>query len=270
MLKRILTALVLIPIFVLFLFLLSSKAFCLLTGVVVLWAAFEWSSFMGVKQLKYRIFYSAMLFFLLIGSLWFYIPGVMIASFIWWIFAFILVLFYPKLSQGWRKNITLRGLMGWVILIPCWLAINYIRNIPEIGIYVLLFLFVLIWGADSGAYFAGKYFGKNKLAPHVSPGKTWEGLAGALVVTFIITIATLYWVQASYKVKCFVCMIAFMTVLFSVVGDLFESMLKRNEGLKDSGRLLPGHGGILDRIDSLTAAAPVFLFGINMMQKIFS
>src|SRR5579872_940492 len=270
MFKRILTALILIPVFVFLLFYLSPKAFCLLTGVVVLWAAWEWSFLMGVKQLKYSFIYPVVVFFLLIGSIWLYIPGVIIASFVWWLFALLLVLFYPKLSQAWGKSIILRGLMGLMTLLPCWLAINFIRNIPENGVYVLLFLFVLIWGADSGAYFAGKLWGKTKLAPHVSPGKTWQGLGGALVVSVIITLATLYWAKVPYKIGFFVCMIAMITVLFSVVGDLFESMLKRNEGLKDSGRLLPGHGGILDRIDSLTAAAPVFLFGTDLMQKIFS
>ncbi len=160
--------------------------------------------------------------------------------------------------------------MGLMVLIPCWLAINFIRNIPESGIYILLYLFVLIWGADSGAYFAGKLWGKTKIAPKVSPGKTWEGLGGALIVTLIITLGTLYGVHTPYRLWAFVCLITVVTILFSVAGDLFESMLKRNAGLKDSGRLLPGHGGILDRIDSLTAAAPVFLFSTDLMQKIFS
>ncbi len=270
MLKRILTALVLIPIFVLLLFILSPKAFCLLTGAVVLWAAWEWTSLMGIKQIKKRIIYPIIVLVLLVSSLWLYIPIVIISAFVWWLFALLLVAFYPRFSQGWSKSVVMRGLMGFMTLIPCWLAINFIRNVSDTGIFILLFLFVLIWGADSGAYFAGKWWGKTKLAPHVSPGKTWQGLWGALVVTLVITLIALYWVQSPYKVRLFACMIAILTVLFSVVGDLFESMLKRNEGLKDSGRLLPGHGGILDRIDSLTAAAPVFLFGTDLMQKIFS
>ncbi|HSW69615.1 MAG TPA: phosphatidate cytidylyltransferase [Gammaproteobacteria bacterium] len=270
MLKRILTAIVLIPVFILLVLKLSPKAFCLFTAIIVLWAAWEWSFLMGVKQLKYSFIYPVILLFLLIGSMWLYIPGIIIGSFVWWLLALLLVIFYPKFTHTWSKSITIRGLMGWMVLIPCWLAINFIRNIPESGVYILLFLFVLIWGADSGAYFAGKLWGKTKIAPEVSPGKTWEGLAGALVVTLIITVATLYWVQASHRLWLFACLITIVTVLFSVVGDLFESMLKRNEGLKDSGRLIPGHGGILDRIDSLTAAAPVFLFSTDLMQKIFS
>jgi len=270
MLKRILTAVILIPVFILLIFNLSPKAFCLFTAVIVLWAAWEWSFLMGIKQLKYSFIYPVILLFLLLGSMWLYIPGIIIAAFIWWLFASLLVIFYPKLSQAWSKSIIIRGLMGLMALIPCWLAINFIRNVPGSGIYILLFLFVLIWGADSGAYFAGKLWGKTKLAPEVSPGKTWQGLWGALAVTLIISIVALYWVQAPYRLWFFACMVTVITVLFSVVGDLFESMLKRNEGLKDSGRLFPGHGGMLDRIDSLTAAAPVFLFGTDLMQKIFS
>lgn len=270
MFKRILTALVLIPIFILLLFTLSPKAFCLITGLIVVWAAWEWSFLMGVKKLKYSFIYPAIMFFLLIFSMGLYIPGVIIGAFIWWLLALLLVAYYPNLSQVWSKSIVIRGLMGCMTLIPCWLAINFIRNISDTGIYVLLFLFVLIWGADSGAYFAGRLWGKTQLAPNVSPGKTRQGLWGALAITLLITSAALYWIRAPYKIALFACMVTMITVLFSVVGDLFESMLKRNEGLKDSGRLLPGHGGILDRIDSLTAAAPVFLFGTDLMQKIFS
>ncbi len=270
MIKRILTALVLIPIFVLLLFLLSPKAFCLFTGAIVLWAAWEWSSLMGIQSAKRRFIYPVLTFFLLIGSMWFYIPGVIIASVIWWLVALLLVVSYPKLNQTWSKSIFIRGLMGFMVLIPCWLAINSIRNFSDDGIYILLFLFVLVWGADSGAYFAGKCWGKTLLLPNVSPGKSWQGVWGALITTLIITLIALFRIQASYKIGLFACAVTLMTVLFSIVGDLFESMLKRNAGIKDSGRLLPGHGGILDRIDSLTAAAPLFLFGTDLMQKIFS
>lgn len=270
MLKRTLTALILIPIFILLIFYLSPKAFCLLTGIIVLWAGWEWSFLMGVKQFKYSFIYPAVLFLALIASIWLYIPGVIIMAAIWWVLALVLVRAYPKFSQVWNKGVIVRGLMGFMTLIPCWLAINFIRNVPSSGIYILLFLFILIWGADSGAYFAGRVWGKTKLAPLVSPGKTWEGVAGALIVTLLLTLTAVYIIHMPYKLWFFACIVACVTVMFSVVGDLFESMLKRNEGLKDSGRLLPGHGGILDRIDSLTAAAPVFLFGIDLIQKIAS
>ncbi len=158
--------------------------------------------------------------------------------------------------------------MGVATLIPWVLVINFIRNIPNNGIFVLMYLIILIAAADAAAYFSGRLFGKIPLAPKASPGKTLEGLVGALIVTSVITLVALYWAEVSYKISFFVCIIAMITVLFSVLGDLFESILKRNVGLKDSGWLLPGQGGILDRIDSLTAAAPAFLFGIYMLKKI--
>jgi phosphatidate cytidylyltransferase len=266
---RILTAIILIPIFLLLLFKLPAGWFCFVTGAVVIWGAWEWSYFMGIKRFWLTLIYPLIMSFALFAAMWLYIPSIIIAAMIWWLFALLLVIKYPKMSQFWGQSVIVRGLMGIMTLVPCWLAINFIRNIPDNGIYILLFIFVLIWGADSGAYFTGRWWGKNKLAPAVSPGKTWQGLFGALIITLAITLGTLLWTHAPYAIWFGACVVAFITVLFSVTGDLFESMLKRKEGLKDSGQLLPGHGGILDRIDSLTAAAPAFLFGILFMQKLF-
>ncbi len=270
MLKRILTALIIIPIFVLLIYYLSPKAFCLLTGVIMLWAGWEWSLLMGLKQPKHRFIYLGVLLLVLLASIWLYIPGVIFVTSLWWIIAFVLVRFYPKYNQAWSKGVIVRGLMGFMTLIPCWLAVNFIRDVPGSGMYILLFLFVLVWGADSGAYFAGKAWGKTKLAPAVSPGKTWEGVGGALIISLIVTLTAIYLIHMPYSLWFLACLVSLVTVIFSIVGDLFESMLKRNEGLKDSGHMLPGHGGILDRIDSLTAAAPIFLLGIDLLQKIAS
>ncbi len=266
---RILTAIILIPIFLLLLFKLPAGWFCFVTAAVVVWGAWEWSYLMGIKRFGLTLIYPLIMALALFGALWLYIPSIIVAAAIWWLFALLLVVMYPKLSQFWGQSVIVRGLMGIMVLVPCWLAINFIRNIPDNGISILLFIFVLIWGADSGAYFAGRWWGKHKLAPAVSPGKTWQGLLGALFVTIAITLATLLWTHAPYGIWFGAFVVSLITVLFSVLGDLFESMLKRKEGLKDSGQLLPGHGGILDRIDSLTAAAPVFLFGILFLQKLF-
>ena len=135
----------------------------------------------------------------------------------------------------------------------------------EDGGLLVLFLMVMIWVADSGAYFAGRQFGKHKLAPATSPGKTWEGVAGALLATAIFA----FLLQANSSMInmnaiAFVVLCVF-TTLISVVGDLYESMFKRIVGVKDSGTLIPGHGGVLDRVDSLTAAAPVFVAGLVLM-----
>lgn len=265
--QRIITASILIPIFVLLVLKMSASAFCIFTGVIVMWGAWEWSFFMGLKKLTHCLLYPIVLLALLLLSAQVYIPYVLYAAVAWWVFAFILVKRYPATSQAWGKSVLWRGVMGVLVLVPCWFALNFIRNAPN-GPEVLLFLFILIWGADTGAYFAGRKWGKTKLAPLISPGKTWEGLAGALLLTLLIALGALYFFEVDFPDWPIAMLICVVTVLFSVLGDLFESMLKRNAGLKDSGFLLPGHGGILDRIDSLTAAAPIFAAGELLVGKL--
>lgn len=146
---------------------------------------------------------------------------------------------------------------GILVLAPTWLAVTTLHTT---GTNYLLFLLLLIWGADIGAYFAGRRWGQRKLATTISPGKTWEGVGGAMVTTLVLALlgaATFNLHMPWFTVLCLA------VAAFSIVGDLFESMIKRQSGVKDSGVLLPGHGGILDRIDSLTAAAPLFLLGLH-------
>lgn len=271
--QRIFTALILIPLFVTLVLSLSVKNFAVLTGIIIFWCAWEWSGLLGVKSLPKKIIYPVIVTALLGVLLYLFymqivsVPQVLYAAFIWWLIASILVVFYPKLSGAWGKGVVLRGLMGLMVLIPCWVALNYTRMISYNGAYFVLFLFVLIWGADSGAYFAGKIWGKHKLIPEVSPGKTWEGLFGALFISIIIVMIPMMLFNASMKIFMIGLLSIIAVVLFSVLGDLFESMLKRNAGIKDSGTLLPGHGGILDRIDSLTAAAPIYALSILWIVK---
>ncbi len=259
--QRILTALILIPIFILLVLFLSPQAFYLLTAAIMLWGAYEWSFFMGIKKFPISLLYPLFTIVVLCIAYLFPITPILYLTLAWWLIASSLVIRYPKNAPRWGTGATLRGLMGLLTLVPCWLAVNYIRNYPN-GISILLFLFVLIWGADSGAYFAGRKWGKHKLIREVSPGKTWEGFFGALLTTVLIALCGLVIFKIPYAARPIALMWAMLTVLFSIMGDLFESMMKRQAGLKDSGHLLPGHGGILDRIDSLTAAAPIFALGL--------
>jgi phosphatidate cytidylyltransferase len=146
-----------------------------------------------------------------------------------------------------------------VVLIAPWVAFMGLRS--EFGPGYVLFLFLLVWAADVGAYFAGRRWGQHKLAPAISPGKTWEGVAGASAATLILALLGAALLDESVRWPTFV-VVCLITAGFSIAGDLFESMIKRQCGVKDSGSLLPGHGGVLDRVDSLTAAAPVFLLGL--------
>lgn len=254
------TAIILLPVTVALLFVLPSSAFCLLTAFIVLGGAWEWSNLMLMKKVSWRLLYLVLVAFMLFGALFVPIQLIFLCAFVWWLFAMALVIFYPRGSTWWSGCIFWRGLMGLFVLVPCWAAINFIRNQND-GIYALLFLFVLIWGADSAAYFVGKKWGKSKLAPRVSPGKSLQGVYGEVIFSVLIALAVLWRCQIPTHLWLGGILLSIVTVLFSIVGDLFESMLKRQAGLKDSGRLLPGHGGLLDRIDSLTAGAPIFALG---------
>jgi phosphatidate cytidylyltransferase len=268
--KRVLTALVLIPLFLVLLFKLPPTGFMIFTACIMLLGAWEWSAFMGIKPRLLRLCYPVFVYGFLSFPYFLPIQVVLSMAVAWWLVALIFVYRYPQGATVWGKSLLLRGIMGLFVLEPAWRALNHIRD-SEIygtdqGIGVLLYFFLLIWGADTGAYFAGKKWGKTKLAPHVSPGKTLQGLIGALVVTTLIAPGLLYWVPGLNIFA--VILLGWMTVLFSILGDLFESMLKRNVDLKDSGHLLPGHGGLLDRIDSLTAAAPVFALGSWLLLQV--
>lgn len=256
--QRIVTVIILLPIFLALLFYLSPIGFASLTTGISLWGGWEWTYLMGIKRVSARFIYITCL--IIIAGLLLFVPAylLLLLTLIGWCFAALLVMIYPRASFFWSKGVIWRGLMGCFVLIPCWIALNLIRNEPD-GVYNLLFLFILIWGADIGAYFVGRKWGKSHLASQVSPGKTWEGLLGGVILSLLLGIIIFWLIGMPLTLWLYGFLLILVTVLFSVVGDLFESMLKREAGLKDSGRLLPGHGGLLDRIDSLTAAAPVYL-----------
>lgn len=267
--KRLITAAILIPLFVGLVLILPPDLFCLLTGAFVLVGAWEWAYLMGLKSRAQCFCYLFFIFLMQKLSLSLYIPAVLMVSAVWWLVALVLVMKYPKGSATWGKKIWWRGIMGVFVLVPAWIAVNSLFIFETHGPYLLLFFFVLIWGADSGAYFVGKRWGKNKLLPAVSPGKTRQGLYGALLTALCLTLAALWYFKFPYLVWPIALSLSLITVLFSVLGDLFESMLKRKVGLKDSGNILPGHGGVLDRIDSLTAAAPIFALSVLLILKIY-
>jgi phosphatidate cytidylyltransferase len=165
---------------------------------------------------------------------------------------------HPEQGEG-RAALLIYGVLA---LAPCWAALVLLHNSDPSGPGIVLFLLVLVSAADTGAYFAGHRFGRRKLAPNVSPGKTVEGVWGGLGAAALAALlgALVLRIQGLQLLPFL--LLCLITVLASVLGDLFESMMKRQHGVKDSGQLLPGHGGLLDRIDSLTAAAPVFGLGM--------
>lgn len=253
---RILTALILIPLVIASIFLLPPLSFFSVALLLMLLAGWEWSHLAGlthfVSKMAYLILLAAGVFLAL------YIPlyMVILLALLWWAVAFVLLMLYPKASQWWGQSKTVRLIMGFLVLIPFCISLIVLQGFSPL---VLMYCLILIWGVDSVAYFVGRRWGKHKLAPSISPGKTYEGLIGGLLAAAIISAAgfwTLEIPSERWLLFFVICMIG--GGLISVFGDLFESMLKRQSQVKDSGSILPGHGGLLDRIDSLTTAIPFF------------
>ena len=271
--SRLITAFILIPLVIAALFRLPPVGFAITTIIICMLAAWEWGQLAGMASRQQRI-WLAVLCGLLLSLMLFtlppyqhdvHLPQVEIslwASLVWWVVALLLVLCYPASAALWRQSRPLRLLFGILTIIPFFWGMLALRQYHYdsdhfAGAWWLLFVMFLVWGADSGAFMFGKLFGKHKLAPKVSPGKTWEGFIGGLISSAIIALLFASLAPLSVPVGTLV-ICAVIATLASALGDLTESMFKREAGIKDSGNLIPGHGGILDRIDSLTAAVPVF------------
>lgn len=255
--QRIITAAWLAPLVLAGLFGLQGGAFALFTAGIVLLGAWEWANLAGVQHATHRallVIGVAILMLLLWQSgtafarwpLWVAAAG--------WLMNLYWVTRYPEALAQWRST-PRRLLMGLWVLLPCWVGFNVLR---ESGGVWLLFVLLLVWTADIGAYFVGRALGERKLAPHVSPGKTWEGVAGGLATTLLLAVVFSAWQGLGWRGGLVLLMVTLVVTSVSVLGDLLESMLKRYREIKDSSQLLPGHGGVLDRIDSLSAAIPLF------------
>jgi phosphatidate cytidylyltransferase len=269
LLQRLVTALVLIPLVIGGVLYLPTASFSLLFGLVVLYAGWEWGSLATLPDQNARV-----LFLLLLTTA---LGGVSLlldqdvewglrlsaAATAWWLLVMVWLARYQP-DHSYRPGPLMKALIGLIVLVPFWSALVVIHGSGEDGPMLVLFLMILIWVADSGAYFTGRRWGRVKLAPRISPGKTREGVYGALVGAAICG-GLLAWIRPETGQPLLLVLFCVVVALVSVFGDLFESLLKRLAGVKDSGRLLPGHGGMLDRIDSLTAAAPVFLSGLTFL-----
>ena len=257
--QRVITALVLAPIVLVVILWLPQEATAAVLTLIVLAAAWEWSAFPGFRYPAMRILYVSIMT-ILIGAAWVYgiyqgaMNTVLLAAVIWWAIALLWLAAAPATVNG-----AIAALAGVFVLIPAWIALTRLHAAnPQL----LLFLLLLVVAADIGAYFAGRRFGRRKLAPEISPGKTWEGVFGGLAAAAAMAVAGVRWFAADAAPFIGLCLIV---VVASIVGDLTESLFKRRVGLKDSGTLLPGHGGLLDRVDSVTAAAPVFIVGLERL-----
>lgn len=256
--QRILTALVLLPVALGGFFLLEGGWFALFIGAVVSLGGWEWARMGGLQAQWQRVAYG--LFVALVLFVFYLSPGVapwvLGLSVIWWALATFLVLTYPGSATHW-DNVASKLVIGLLILLPAWQGLILLKQ-WALGNWLIVMVMVLVWAADIGAYFSGRAFGKRKLAPQVSPGKSWEGAYGGLALSLLITLGVSLYRHMGVLEVLLALIGAALVVFISVVGDLTESMFKRRAGIKDSSQLLPGHGGVMDRIDSLTAAVPLF------------
>ncbi len=265
--KRVMTAGILIPGVIAAVLFLPTTYLALCFGLITLLGGWEWTNLSGISSLSSKLFFILILSLSLWGvhellaQAWL-VEWFLYISVLWWFGVTFALTRYRQIEPATPGPDLLRAAMGFVVLIPLWVFLVLLHSSGEDGPQTVLFLMILIWVADSGAYFAGRRWGKTKLAPVISPGKTWEGVYGA-VAGALICGAVLAWIQSDVEGALLLVPVCVLTVLMSVVGDLFESLLKRRVAMKDSGNLLPGHGGVLDRIDSLTAAAPVFVLGLQ-------
>ena len=236
---------------------LPTIAMASLLGALWVIGAWEWA---GLARLDDgpRLVYAAACAICLAGALLLGAPQVtwiLALSLIWWALAFVIVLRYPL-----RLRMATVSAVGFVVLVPSWLLLAVLHRSEPLGRELVMTVLAIVWAADVGAYTFGRWLGRLKLAPAVSPGKTWEGVTGGVLAAAAAAAIAALWLRLPIGALV---PIGIATALISVIGDLAVSVFKRNAGLKDSGSLLPGHGGVMDRIDSLTAAVPVFVLGIR-------
>ncbi len=272
--QRMVTAFILFVVVLGAVFLLPSSLFYLFIALVIGLAIWEWSMLATLDFRVGRAAYTAVLITLIALITHSPIPlqGVLLAGALFWLLALVLVCRYPLGSNLWGNRPVL-FIAGLPLFLPGWLALAYLRE-QEYFAFHVLFLLALVASADIGAYFAGKAFGRHKLSPRVSPNKTWEGFFGGLAASCLLMLVTaLVFVsqQSELGVQHWMKLLlaAVLIAASSVVGDLFESMVKRFSDLKDSGTILPGHGGMLDRIDGITAAAPFYTLLLIQIQQDF-
>ncbi len=267
--QRVLTAALLAPLVAAGVLHLSTFWVALLLAAVILLAALEWARLAKLTALPQK------LLFLLLMAVVLGVAARLVANpvFNYWLLAFAsagwllgaaLLARIKKIERAAARPDLPLAVAGLLVLPPCWTALVALHARGESGPVLMLFVLVLIWVSDSSAYFAGRCWGRVRLAPAISPGKTREGVYGALAGAALCGVA-LAWIEPGIGGVLVAVPLCLVTCLASVEGDLFESFAKRRADVKDSGKLLPGHGGVLDRIDSVTAAAPVFAFGLMLL-----
>ena len=276
--QRIATALILAFGFFWVITFSSSFSFALIISAIVLVASWEWGKFIGLKNARQKIGYLSVVGFIIVSLFMLFditpktqsistlgVSIILAFGLLFWLKTLPLLKYYPANASKWNNEYKI-AVMGILTLLPAWVGIVQLKYLVVEG-YLVLGLVAMVAAVDSGAYFIGKQFGHEKLAPNLSPNKTWEGVLGGFVLCLLVNLL-LIWILHNFLLTLngrqimLLMLLSFGVTLFGVIGDLFISMLKRNRALKHSGVLLPGHGGVLDRIDGLIAAIPGFVLAV--------
>ncbi len=279
--QRVITAVLLLVALIAATTLLSSFYFSLFVAGVILVAAWEWAGLVSPDREIAKLPYLVSIAVILVGS--FFLLGispnvqsidgfraslVLMLGLLFWLISLFLLSGYPENSKLWNDESKI-ALMGVLVLIPAFVGIVVLKYLLPSG-YLVLALVILVAAVDVGAYFVGVNFGSRKLAAKLSPKKSWEGVWGGTVVCLLVAALFTWLMHNNLQVLSLIQITALLTLsvgvtFFSVVGDLIESMLKRNCGIKDTGTMLPGHGGVLDRVDGLVAATPLFVLTMMLV-----
>ncbi|WP_027147032.1 phosphatidate cytidylyltransferase [Methylobacter marinus] len=289
LLQRIITASILAPLVILAVFQLSSTYFSLVFGLIILVAAWEWGNLAGISSpVKRSLLLLALVLPMLGVHFWTQLLEIVAQAFDWpdvrdysgaldwlviipvlfWILVMILIRNTPSGLLKLELKTRYKALIGWFVLLSAWMFFSRLRAFYDVE--MAFYFLILIWAADIVAYFVGKKYGQTQLAPEISPGKTLAGMYGALIAGLVCAVALSLIYGFDLMIASDFVLLSVLTVLLSIYGDLFFSLVKRQRGVKDSGSILPGHGGILDRIDSLIAAAPFFYAGIFLIYRLVS
>ncbi|KAF3978451.1 MAG: phosphatidate cytidylyltransferase [Methylococcales symbiont of Iophon sp. n. MRB-2018] len=286
LLQRILTATVLAALAITAIFTLPTLFFYLFIALIILLAAWEWTGLIGIDKIIAKLGFLLLLIVPMLAVTFFTqilevlstlldnpelkkqsgaLEWLVIAPVIFWVF----MTFAIKRAADELLKLKLKKsskvFLAWFLLLSAWMFLTKLR--AYYGVEAVMYFLALIWIADISAFFSGKIFGKDKLAPVISPGKTVQGLYGALFSALLCSIALALYYGFPLMIATDFAMLSLLTVLISIYGDLFFSLVKRQAGVKDSGTLLPGHGGVLDRIDSVIAAAPFYYAGIILIGR---
>ena len=266
--QRVITALLLAPLAILLILLVPTSVFACLLAAAFLAGAWEWSRLSGMKSRVARgvllvgvsLAFIALWMFQTTPGLW---PAVIATGVAWWLLVCMWLRHFAFAAATTTENRNLKLLAGAFVVFPAWVAALSIHGSPSHGHVWAFLAMLLVWAADTGAYFAGSWFGKGKrkLAPQISPGKTWVGVYGAFATSALVA-SVAGWLLGVRDLRLLgLIVVTLVTVASSIIGDLLESLMKRHANVKDSGALFPGHGGLLDRLDSVFAALPVFALG---------